>query len=399
MAWALLFVGAISAALVANAFLPVRRNVVLFLPSFLAASLTIELAWLQLAVGLVAGALLVLGGALESWIGWTGLVLLVGSWVALLVTVVWSRSSADAAEAALADLGLVDDPRPRHRIRRTKDVPFARAGGRVLKLDVFAPAEAPPTGTRRPAILQIHGGAWVVGDKRQQGIPLLKALARHGWVGFNANYRLSPSATWPDHLVDVKRALAYIRQHADEHDVDPRFVAVTGGSAGGHLAAMVALTQGDPRYQPGFEEVDTSVQACVPFYGVYDFTNRNETMPPQFRDWFLQPLILKAFYDDEPERFRAASPLDNVGPGAPPFFVVHGDRDTLAPVADARVFVEALRSVSEEPVRYLELRGAQHAFDVITSIRVRHVVRAVERFLDAQWRRHLGPQELDPTES
>jgi acetyl esterase/lipase len=210
---------------------------------------------------------------------------------------------------------------------------------------------------------------------------------------------LSPSATWPDHLVDVKRALAYIRQHADEHDVDPRFVAVTGGSAGGHLAAMVALTQGDPRYQPGFEEADTSVQACVPFYGVYDFTNRNETMPPQFRDWFLQPLILKAFYDDEPERFRAASPLDNVGPGAPPFFVVHGDRDTLAPVADARVFVEALRSVSEEPVRYLELRGAQHAFDVITSIRVRHVVRAVERFLDAQWRRHLGPQELDPTES
>jgi hypothetical protein len=89
MAWALLVVGAISAALVANAFLPVRRNVVLFLPSFLAASLTIELAWLQLAVGLVAGALLVLAGALESWIGWTGLVLLVGSWVALLVTVVW----------------------------------------------------------------------------------------------------------------------------------------------------------------------------------------------------------------------------------------------------------------------------------------------------------------------
>ncbi|HEY6532060.1 MAG TPA: alpha/beta hydrolase [Acidimicrobiales bacterium] len=399
MSWALLVVGAVSAALVVNAFMPARRNVVLFLPSFIAASLTIELAWLQLAVGLALCVLLVLGGALDGWAGWVGLVLLVISWVALLVTMVWSRSSAHAAEAALADLGLVEDPPPHHRVRRSRNVPFARAGGRVLKLDVFAPADPPPPGSRRPAILQIHGGAWVVGDKRQQGVPLLKALARHGWVGFNANYRLSPAATWPDHLVDVKRALAFIREHADEYGVDPRFVAVTGGSAGGHLAAMVALTEGDPQYQPGFEEADTSVQACVPFYAVFDFTNRAGTMPSQFRDWFLQPLIMKAFFDDEPERFRAASPLDNVRPDAPPFFVIHGDRDTLAPVTDARAFVEAMRAVSEEPVRYLELHGAQHAFDVFSSIRARRVVKAVERFLAVQWRRHLGPQTLDPTES
>jgi len=342
---------------------------------------------------------LVVLGALESWPGWVGLVLLVGSWVALLVSLLWAWSSADAAEVALSDLGLVDDPVARQRIRRTRNVTFARAGGRNLKLDVFAPVDDLPPGVLRPAVLQIHGGAWVIGDKRQQGIPLLKVLARHGWVCFNANYRLSPAATWPDHLVDVKRALAFIRDRADEYGVDPGFVAVTGGSAGGHLAAMAALTQGDPAYQPGFEDADTSVQACVPFYAVYDFTNRAGTMPSQFHDWLLQPLVMKAFFDEEPDRYRAASPIDNVRADAPPFFVIHGDRDTLAPVADARAFVDALRTVSSEPVRYLELRGAQHAFDVFSSVRVRSVVRAVERFLAVQWRRHLGPQELDPTDS
>ena len=109
-----------------------------------------------------------------------------------------------------------------------------------------------------PAILQIHGGGWVIGDKREQGIPLLGHLAANGWVGFNANYRLSPGATFPDHLVDCKRAMAWFREHADEHGGDPDFLCVTGGSAGGHLTALVALTANDPRYQPGFEDVDTT---------------------------------------------------------------------------------------------------------------------------------------------
>jgi acetyl esterase/lipase len=142
------------------------------------------------------------------------------------------------------------------------------------------------------------------------------------------------------------------------------------------------------------------VQACVPFYGVYDFTNRAGTMPPQFRDWFLQPLIMKAFYDEEPQRFSDASPLDNLRPDVPPFLVVHGDNDTLAPVADARAFVAALREVSTTSVHYLELRGAQHAFDVFTSVRTRRVVRAVERFLGVQWRSYLRsvPEDrVDPT--
>ena len=96
-------------------------------------------------------------------------------------------------------------------------------------------------------MLQIHGGGWVIGDKREQGIPLLNHLAADGWVGFNVNYRLSPRAKFPDHLVDCKRALAWIREHADEYGVDPDFIVVTGGSAGGHLSAL----DGAHRQRPG----------------------------------------------------------------------------------------------------------------------------------------------------
>ena len=242
--------------------------------------------------------------------------------------------------------------------------------GRRLKLDVYRPAGDPEPGARRPAVLQIHGGAWVIGDKREQGIPLLRYLAARGWVGFNVNYRLSPGATFPDHLVDVKAALAWIRAHADEYGIDPDFVVVTGGSAGGHLTALMALTANDARYQPGFEHADTSLQAALPFYGVYDFTNRNETMAPEFRNWILQPMVVKAFFEDEPEKFAAASPLDQIHADAPPFLIVHGDKDTLAPVADARLFAEQLRATSRvrgdlrraprRPARLRRVRLAPH---------------------------------------
>ena len=170
-------------------------------------------------------------------------------------------------------------------------------------------------------------------------------------------------------------------------------MVVTGGSAGGHLTALMALTANDPTYQPGFEQADTSVQAAVPFYGVYDFTDRNQTMPPEFQRWILQPLVVKAFLDEEPERFVAASPMDQVRPDAPPFLIVHGDKDTLAPVVDARDFAQRLTEASTSAVIYVELRGAQHAFDLFGSPRTRRMVAATERFLFAVHHAYLH----DPT--
>jgi acetyl esterase/lipase len=119
-------------------------------------------------------------------------------------------------------------------------------------------------------MVYIHGGAWIIGEKREQGKPMMYELVARGWVCVAINYRLSPKATWPDHIVDAKRAVAWVKEHIAEYGGDPSFVAVSGGSAGGHLCALLALSAGDPTFQPGFEEADTSVEACVPFYGVMD---------------------------------------------------------------------------------------------------------------------------------
>jgi acetyl esterase/lipase len=217
-------------------------------------------------------------------------------------------------------------------------------------------------------------------------------MASLGWVCVSINYRLSPRSAFPDHLVDVKRAIAWVREHADDYGIDPDFVAISGGSAGGHLTALAALTPGDPRYQPGFETADTSVQVAVPFYGVYDFTNRNGAAPADMDRILLRRLVMKADLDEARDAYEAASPLDQVRADAPPFLVIHGDRDVLAPVQDARDFVARLRAVSRQPVYYLELRGAQHAFETFASIRSNAVVEAAVRFLDAVWAAHRhGP--------
>jgi len=84
-------------------------------------------------------------------------------------------------------------------------------------------------------------------------------LAELGWVCVAINYRLSPRSTWPDQIVDVKRALAWTKEHIAEYGGDPDWVAITGGSAGGHLSSLAALTPNDPQFQPGFEDADTSV--------------------------------------------------------------------------------------------------------------------------------------------
>jgi acetyl esterase/lipase len=275
-------------------------------------------------------------------------------------------------------------PGRHHDVVKVADLPYAPPGDRRHRLNVFHRRDRP---TGRPALLQVHGGGWAISNKDQQGLPLMRRMAEHGWVCFAANYPLSPKARWPEHLVALKQAIGWIREHGAEYGADPSFLAVTGGSAGGHLAALLALTANDPRWQPGFEQVDTSVQACVPYYGIYDFAATTGTPASvRRRDGLLAKVVVGKDPARYVEEYRAASPLDQVGPDAPPFFVLHGSNDLLVPVAEARLFVDRLRAVSSNPVAYAELIGAQHAFDVFPSIRSAHVVAGVQRFLDWAYR-------------
>ncbi len=320
-------------------------------------------------------------------------------------TVVWelrnawlAHRSVQRIDAALEDLEAPGDEEPRvprshlavpplmfvtRGVRRERALVFAEVDGTRLRLDVYRNAAERSGHGPRPAVIQVHGGGWFAGSRYEQGIPLLNHLAQIGWTGFNVDYRLSPEATFPDQIVDVKRAITWVRENAAELNIDPGMICLTGGSAGGHLTALAGLTENAPGYQPGFEDADTSLAAVVPFYGVYDLTNASGFYYAGMRDWVLEQIVFKRRYEDDPELFRSASPSFRVHPGAPPFLVIHGERDTLVPVADARDFVERLRAVSRRPVRYIELPAAEHAFDLWPSERTARIAEGIGRFLTA----------------
>jgi acetyl esterase/lipase len=400
--WLFLAVSLVGAAFTANAYRPRPPTHRLAVASFFAGWFTAELVAHHLAWQFVATLGFLWLGALAAWPGWLGLAITISSWIALAAMLPVARRSEQGVEDALCE-GLGADYRDatgaleklrdalwlrgrgvnpfrfRHPdVTVVRNLRYADGFGKRHLLDVYTPRGGT---SGAPVLLQIHGGAWVLGHKQQQALPLLNHLAARGWVCAAANYRLSPKATFPEHVIDVKLALRWIREHIAEYGGDPRFVAITGGSAGGHLAALAALTANDPEYQPGFEDADTSVQAAVPFYGVYDFTDRQGLDPKRGVIRFLERQVLKKKFADDRDAFDRASPMSRVHDAAPPFLVVHGASDSLVPVRDARHFALLLRASSKQPVCYVELPQAQHAFEIFHSLRTRNIVQGVDRFL------------------
>jgi acetyl esterase/lipase len=275
-------------------------------------------------------------------------------------------------------------------IKVERNIAYGEAGRRNY-LDIYSPAEGPVENA--PVLLQVHGGAWILGNKEEQGVPLMQHLAAKGWVCVAINYRLAPRNPWPAHAVDVKKAIHWIRQNIASYGGDPDYIAITGGSAGGHLTALTALTPNTPEWQPGFEDADTSVQLAIPHYGVHDLAGSTGTKAATLlRDGFLASWVMKTTWAEDPKVFEDASPILRITDEAPDFFVIHGAHDTLVPVDQARQFVRRLRATSTRTVVYAELPGAQHAFDIFPSIRSAHIVRAIDRYLHWHWNRYRREQ-------
>lgn len=411
MPWLFLLVSLWGAWFTYNAYRPASAGPGRAFLSFGAAWLTGELALHHVLWQAIFTAGFVWAGALSAWPGQLGLGITLLSWVALGHLYWRARDTAPVIEAALRDgLGsayaseilpewrakfsrsldwwriLRPFPIRRPDVERVRDIPFVRIGGLNLRLDVYRHASQP---TGCPTLLQVHGGAWITGSKNVQALPLMYHLASRGWVCVSINYRLSPHATFPEHLIDVKSALKWIREHGAEYGADPDYVVVTGGSAGAHLSALAALTVNDPEYQPGFEDVDTSVRACVPFYGVYDLTDRHGVWPHEGLRRLTERQVMKASIEEAPELYDKASPVSRIHAASPPFLVIHGASDSLAPVEEARRFVQAFREGARAPVVYAEIPGAQHAFELFPSLRTLLVIDGVERFLAHRYSQYL----------
>jgi acetyl esterase/lipase len=253
-------------------------------------------------------------------------------------------------------------------------------------LDVWRKPDLPPDA---PVLLFVPGGAWVQGTRVLQGHTLLAHLVEQGWVCLTMDYRVSPVHRWPRHIADVNAAIAWARANVDKFGGDREFVAVAGCSAGGHLAALAGLTPGDSTFRGELVDgADTSVDAVVGIYGRYDWEDRSSATRVKFQD-FLERVVVRRRQSRHPEIFRAASPLARIHRNAPPFLLVHGELDTIIPVKEARAFHEALQKVSANPVDYVEIPRAGHAFDLVDSSHARRLAVVTAHFLNGVRERHV----------
>lgn len=338
---------------------PSKRLPPLWLPGMLISELA---PWYFVLRALVAWAFLAVGAG-DTGVGTAGLWLFVISELGLIVITARTVRGARATGRSPSALTLfqVWERRPDGVVHRA-EVPYWDS----LTLDTYAGEGA----EQAPALVYVHPGSWMRGRPGRQARAMFYRLAKRGWVILDIRYPLSPVATFPDHLVGVKRAIAWAKSgHGASLGIDPGRVVVSGGSSGAHLAALAALTAGESELQPGFEAEDVSVAACVPFYGIYDLLVRNPTR----YDWpFVARSVMKAQADEDPELYEKGSPIDQVHAAAPPFFVLHGELDSVVLPAESEHFVAALRRAGVETA-YFEVPGAQHGFDAIASLRTRAV--------------------------
>jgi len=249
------------------------------------------------------------------------------------------------------------------------------------RLDIYQPPRPSGSELLRPVLLHVHGGSWIIGNKHQQGQPLMQYLTQNGWICVDINYRLAPKHRFPDSLVDVKTAIAWLKSNIKSYGGDPLFIAIVGESAGGHLASLAALTANHAQFQPGFEHSDTRIQAAVPIYGAYNFTPTPREHASKEMQKFLEKYVMPVAYEKDKELWQKASPLLQVREDAPPTFAIHGTNDCVAIVEDARDFIAALRARSQAPVLYAELDGAQHGFDLFHAVRTEFTIEAIGKFL------------------
>jgi acetyl esterase/lipase len=215
-------------------------------------------------------------------------------------------------------------------------IDYTQGANGPLKADAYIPNGTGPF----PGIVFIHGGGWVNGS-RYQMVKLIKDLANEGYVAFTIDYDVDP-VHYPASYNQSLAAVRYFREHAADFNLDPSRVAVAGSSAGGELAALVALTP------------DAKVQGAVILNGVLDLTALGDKshMVTEYLGGACSALA---------DACKSASPTSRVHAGAPPFFVGHGTADETVPFIQAEAFTAALRAVKVQ-VRFFTATGGPHTY-------------------------------------
>lgn len=260
---------------------------------------------------------------------------------------------------------------------------------RAEKLDLYLPANRAKE-VRSPAVIIIHGGGWSGGIKNaNREIQLGTELARAGYVCASVEYQKAEGKRWPTNLHDCKNAVRFLRANAEKYQVDVDHFGTIGGSAGGHLSLMVGYTSGVKELEPEqpYPGVSDKVQCCVDMYGITDLLTLQSTEPDgtpngQFRTFglFREPR------EEQPEKWKLASPVYHINKNTPPTLILHGLADTTV---DRDQATELDKKLTEGNVEHtlMMIPGAKHTF--LINEKSRDLRPVVIGFFD----KHLKPSK------
>jgi acetyl esterase/lipase len=226
---------------------------------------------------------------------------------------------------------------PQLAIQVANDVIFGKGGDTELRLDLAMPKEGQGPW---PAVVCIHGGGWVGGDRKQMK-QTIEVLAGRGYVAISPDYRLAPRHRFPAQIEDCKCAVRWLRANAATYRVDPSHIGAIGLSAGAHLACLLGVAGKEAGLEGdgGNSDQPSAVQAVVSFFGPTDFTA--DVWSDEVKKTNLVP-FLGGTYAEQPVLYRKASPMAYADKNAPPFLFLHGTEDQVVPYNQSQGLADKL---------------------------------------------------------
>lgn len=267
------------------------------------------------------------------------------------------------------------------------DIEYAKVGDRSLQLDIYLPHNLDKPA---PLVIWIHGGGWVGGSRKR--CPM-KWLTTQGYVVASISYRFSQEAKYPAQIHDCKAALRWLKANANKYNINPNKIAVSGGSAGGHLALLLGTTANHPKLDGKVGthlKQNTTVHAVVDLFGPTDFL-AYEKSKHAAQGSFLLTSLLGGPVSEKKELAKLASPRHHVTKDDPPVLMLHGDKDTLVPISQS-LQIQKVYQTLKIPAKLITLKNTGHggrAFGSPSSI------AAIKSFLD----QHLKPTKQSPNAS
>jgi acetyl esterase/lipase len=257
-------------------------------------------------------------------------------------------------------------------VKAVRNVAYVPNGHERQVLDLYVPEKAEG---RLPLIVWVHGGGWLSGNK--EGCPALFLTAK-GYAVASINYRLSQHAVFPAQIEDCKAAIRWLRANAAKYHLDPDHIGAWGGSAGGHLVALLGTTnlRKELEGKDGNLDQSSGVQCVVDFFGPSDFVHWD----PEFNKGVNEMIgkLLGGPAPMHPEEARKASPIQYVGKDAVPFLILHGDKDNIVPLSQSESLADALKKAGKE-AQLVVLKGSGHGGPGFDNAKNR---KLIEEFFD-----------------